>query len=80
MLSGSAMFYYVLDVQLFLQPRLVHYAEHIMLMINSFFPHTARTTTVIFIQLLTKCVLESSTYIKRIMWGTFKIIFGMYEF
>jgi len=47
MLSGSAMFYYVLDAQLFLQPRLVHYTEHILLMINCFFPLTARTTTAI---------------------------------
>jgi hypothetical protein len=67
MLCGSAMFYYVLDAQLFLHPRLVRYAEHILLMINSFFPHTARTTTMIHIRLLTKCVFESSTYIKRIM-------------
>jgi hypothetical protein len=75
MLSGSAMFYYVFDAQIFLQPRLVHYTGHILLVINCFFPFTARTNTAILIQLLTKSVCGSSEHIKCIVWGTSKIMY-----
>jgi len=85
MLSGSVMFYYVLDAQLFLKPRFVHYREYILLMIKSFFPPLLHVkTTAFLIQLLTKSVrvnrIHTHTHIKRIMWGIFKIIFGIYEF
>jgi len=72
MLSGCPMFYYVLVAQLFLQPWLVHYTEHILLVINCFFPLTARTTTVVLTQLLTKYVCESNTHASKIIFGTYE--------
>ena len=62
MLSGSAMLYYVLDAQLFLKPRLVHYTENILLMVNCFFPLITRATTVFLTELRAKFVCESSTH------------------
>ena len=98
MLSGSAMLYYVLDAQLFLKPRLVHYTESILLIVNCFLSLGSyiiqktfcwwSTVSSLLSHVQPRCfslsygrnLCVNQAHIKRIMWGIFKIILGMYEF